>query len=108
MASFQGAPADASTKSELQKLVHPLLTAIDEEKTYPQDLFQASVCLGWIHWAIDEPGMANSRLPRHFENVIASLTKGEKVFEGWGKVCMAKGIYIKGEHLPSNRAQSVN
>ena len=74
--SYQGAPANSSTASALAQLVPPLVAAVDNEDSYPQDVLQATVCLGWIHWVLDEPGLAHTRLPRAFDNVIASLSRG--------------------------------
>jgi tetratricopeptide (TPR) repeat protein len=73
-----------------------LLEAIEKEKTYVEDEFQASVCLGWIHWQLGEPSLAASRLPRNIEHDFAQLDGTNKESVEWTKVCALKASYIKG------------
>lgn len=73
-----------------------MLEAIEKEKTYVEDEFQAQVCLGWIHWQLGEPSLAASRLPRNVEQDFAQLDGTSKESAEWTKVCALKASYIKG------------
>ena len=61
-----------------------------------QDAFQANTCLGWLHFVLDEPGLAVARLPKNFAGTISSLSSGENKLGGWTQVCFIKGVYLKG------------
>ncbi|KAF2262074.1 hypothetical protein CC78DRAFT_326436 [Lojkania enalia] len=87
----------ASTASSgLSKVIPALLTAIDEEGDYVQDAFQAAVCLGWLHYVLDEPGLAVARLPKDFTAVASKISEKESALSGWSRVCIVKGVFIKG------------
>jgi len=73
-----------------------LLEAIENERTYVEDEFQAQVCLGWIHWQLGEPSLAASRLPRSVEHDFAQLDGTSKESAQWTRVCALKASYIKG------------
>lgn len=83
----------------LKHLAAPLSEAIEEERSFVEDEFQAQVCLGWIFWVSRDPGLACSHLPRSIEQDFAQLdgTVGESA--GWTKVCALKASYIKGTSL---------
>lgn len=98
------APAPARDNS-LSEFIPQLLSAIDEEKDFPEDAIQAQVCLGWIHWALSEPGLAASRLPKDFAQVLRPLLSSGGLSE-WTEICIAKGVYFKGT-TPSDLGPAV-
>jgi hypothetical protein len=69
---------------------------IDNNDGSPQELLQAQVCLGWIHWVLNEPGLSAARLPKDFTATIDSLASGGEQPTPWTEVCIVKGCYIKG------------
>jgi hypothetical protein len=73
-----------------------LLTAIEEERDHVQDAFQATVCLGWLHYVLEEPGLAVARLPKDFPSVVSDLTSQGEPLSGWSRVCVVKGAFLKG------------
>ncbi|EED18194.1 filamentation protein (Rhf1), putative [Talaromyces stipitatus ATCC 10500] len=82
--------------TNLSELIPELIAAIEAADGTPQDIFQAQVCLGWIHWTLSEPGLAVVRLPKEFDDTtIASLSEGERGLTKWTEVCIVKAGYIK-------------
>jgi hypothetical protein len=81
----------------LPQLIPSLLTAADNEKAFHEDAFQARVCLGWLHWTINEPSLAVSRLPAAFAQVFDRLTREGATLTRWTHVCIVKGAYIRGQ-----------
>lgn len=73
-----------------------MLEAIEKERTYVEDEFQAAVCLGWVHWQLGEPALAASRLPRSIEQEFSQLDGTRKDSAEWTRVCALKASYIKG------------
>jgi hypothetical protein len=59
-------------------------------------LFQAQVCLGWVHYTLNEPGLAAARLPKDFGDELNTLVSAGEELTSWTKVCLVKGCYIKG------------
>ncbi|KAF2275185.1 filamentation protein-like protein [Westerdykella ornata] len=87
----------ASTSSTgLSQIIPSLLTAIDEEVDHAQDAFQATVCLGWLHYVLEEPGLAVVRLPKDFTTAAAKLSSEDGSLSGWSRVCVVKGAFLKG------------
>lgn len=94
--------AASTSTSGLSQLIPPLLTAIEEEvnnSNRTQDAFQAAVCLGWLHYVLEEPGLAVARLPKDFGADVAMFANSEGSFSGWSRVCAVKGSYLKGSAL---------
>lgn len=91
-------PSTASSvqSSTIAKFIPRLLDAIDNERTYVEDEFQARVCLGWLHWHLGEPALAAGRLPKNIGQEFAQLDGTNKESVGWTKVCALKAAYIKG------------
>lgn len=89
-----------TASSGLSQLIPPLLTAIENENTFPEDAFQAQVCLGWLHWVLAEPGLAISRLPANFGLSIEGLSGQATTLAGWTQVCLVKGAYVRGQIPP--------
>ncbi|RHZ62335.1 hypothetical protein CDV55_103103 [Aspergillus turcosus] len=87
------AQSSSSSSSSLPELIPPLLSTIDNKDGSPEEIFQAQVCLGWLHWSLSEPGLAAAHLPRDFGDVADNL--GENI-SPWTEVCLVKGCYMKG------------
>lgn len=92
----QASTGDASLTPSLVELIPALLMTIENSDGSPQELLQAQVCLGWIHWVLNEPGLAAARLPRDFAATVDSLAGGGEEPTTWTEVCLVKGCYIKG------------
>ncbi|PGH23392.1 hypothetical protein AJ80_02502 [Polytolypa hystricis UAMH7299] len=94
-------PGTASTPtangdSRLSGLIPTLLSVIEDEGELTQDTFQTQVCLGWLHWALSEPALASSRLPKDFQVTLETLLDNGEVLSPWTEVCLVKGAYLKG------------
>lgn len=99
--STQRPPTAASTASNsLSQGIPSLLTAIEQEGSQGQDAFQATVCLGWLHYVLEEPGLAVARLPKDFGAIATQLSSDTKTLAGWTRVCLVKGTYLKGQLKP--------
>ncbi|KAI9700308.1 MAG: hypothetical protein M1836_002323 [Candelina mexicana] len=96
-------PSSTSSAS-LPQLIPPLLTAFEAERDTPQDAFQARICLGEIHFLLEEPALAVSRLPKDFGEVLNDLNKAGSILAGWTQVCAFKGAYLRGVSLAKNGA----
>lgn len=88
--------ASESASSPLRKLIPPLLQAIDEGGEYPEDTFQANVCLGWLHWVLREPNLAAARLPKDIGAALLDFNATGTHSPLWIQVCGVKAAYIKG------------
>ncbi|SPO04477.1 uncharacterized protein DNG_07162 [Cephalotrichum gorgonifer] len=83
-------PSDLAISNPLQQL----LDAIDNEDKFPEDRFQASVCAGWLHWAMTDYTAAISCLPSNLDETYAELEGAENVSD-WTNVCALKAAYLK-------------
>ncbi|KAJ4984007.1 filamentation protein [Stagonosporopsis vannaccii] len=88
--------AASTASSGLSQTVPTLRGAIEEESDLSQDGFQATVCLGWLHYALDEPELAVSRLPDSLDTIAARLSGQPGSLTGWSKVSVVKGTFLKG------------
>ncbi|KKZ66162.1 hypothetical protein EMCG_01139 [[Emmonsia] crescens] len=88
--------SSGSTETKLHDLIPGLLSVMEEEGNPPQDVFQAQVCLGWLHWTLSEPALASSRLPKDFDLTLHTLSGDHQVLSPWTEVCIIKGGYMKG------------
>jgi hypothetical protein len=88
--------ASAPSTPNLPELIPALLTTIENNDGTPEDIVQAQVCLGWIHWALSEPALAAGRLPKDFAATVDEMAAGGQVPSAWTEVCLVKGCYIKG------------
>lgn len=86
----------SSSASPISKYIPLLLDAIEKDKTFVEDEFQARVCLGWIHWQQGEAQLAFSSLPKDIEQEFSQLDGTNKESAQWTKVCALKATYIKG------------
>ena len=87
--------SSANTTSDLSSQISPLITAVENETSFPEDALEGQVCLGWLHWTIGEPGLALSRIP-DVDRVTERLTTAGRTLSGWTHVCIVKGAYIRG------------
>ncbi|KAI9892326.1 MAG: hypothetical protein M1814_001526 [Vezdaea aestivalis] len=94
-------PSRPNTPSStgLAGLIPSLLEAIEDEDEHEEDALQAQVCLAWVHWMLNEPGLASTRLPREFVQRIGRREGGVGNASHWTKVCAIKAIFIKGASL---------
>lgn len=88
--------ASSASAPNLAELIPALLITIENNDGAPQEIVQAQVCLGWIHWALGEPALAAARLPKDFKATIDGLSRDVKGVSPWTEVCLVKGAYIKG------------
>ena len=89
--------AASSASAGLSNIIPPLLTAIDEEGDHVQDAFQATICLGWLHYVLEEHGLAIARLPKDLSAFAKKMSSTNDVsLSAWSKVCIVKGAYLKG------------
>ncbi|KAL8947584.1 MAG: hypothetical protein Q9222_006152 [Ikaeria aurantiellina] len=86
-----------STSTELSRLVPGLLFASQATTAHREDVFQAQVCLGWIHSILNEPVVALQRVPINISEVYKSLSQTGSTVTGWTSVCAVKGACIRGE-----------
>lgn len=84
------------TPSNLWELIPSLLSTVDKAGNSEQAALQAQVCLGWVHWTLNEPGLAATRLPKDFAATVDSLSTSKESLSPWTEVCLVKGCYIKG------------
>lgn len=86
------------SNSELSRLIAPLISMRKQSTKYPEDDFQAQICLAWIYWAqADYVSAAEHSL---------SSTEQDFLLEGsgngsanWTRICIIKGAYIRGSSL---------
>ncbi|PLB43165.1 filamentation protein [Aspergillus steynii IBT 23096] len=108
--SQKGPPtARPSSSSSLPELIPSLLSTVERGSESKEDTFQAQVCLGWVHWTLNEPGLAVARLPRDFGETIDDLTTGEHI-SPWTEVCIVKSCYLKGasQHMISSATEAID
>ncbi|KAK0646618.1 hypothetical protein B0T16DRAFT_391018 [Cercophora newfieldiana] len=84
----------SETSTDLPKL-H---AAIQNEQAFPEDRFQAKVCVGWVHWVLKEYDLALAGLPRNFHEEYTQLENLEGLSE-WTKVCALKAAYLRANCL---------
>ncbi|KAI1812144.1 hypothetical protein GGS20DRAFT_591993 [Poronia punctata] len=95
-------PSTASiTELDTEHLVPKLLEAIGGEQTYPEDKFQAQVCLGWVHWTVGEYETASRHLPASEAKERLPLNRPDGVSE-WTRVCAIKATYLQAYCLSRN------
>ncbi len=91
--------AASNASSGLSSVVPSLLSAIEEGEDGGQEAFQATVCLGWLHYILEEPALAVGRLPNDFGAAATHLSASAMALSGWTRVCLVKGTYVKGMAL---------
>jgi hypothetical protein len=104
--SNQRPSTTASTASHgLSQIVPTLLTTIEGEGDSSQDAFQAHVCLGWLHYVLEEPSLAVAHLPKDFQAAMASMAEGGTTLSAWSRVCVVKGTYLRGTTTTAPRTR---
>ncbi|KAB8237655.1 putative filamentation protein (Rhf1) [Aspergillus alliaceus] len=100
----------SSSSSALPELISHLLSTVEKADGPPQDIFQAQVCLGWVHWTLNEPGLAAVRLPNDFDETLRRILGSGEELSPWTKVCFAKACYLKGaaHHRVSGSADALD
>ncbi|KAF1933537.1 TPR-like protein [Didymella exigua CBS 183.55] len=88
--------AASTASSGFSQTAPTLLSAIEGEDDLSQEAFQASVCLGWLHYVLDEHELAVSRLPDSLDKIAARISGQAASLTGWSKVCVVKGTFLKG------------
>ncbi|KAI1918680.1 hypothetical protein LOZ12_002421 [Ophidiomyces ophidiicola] len=78
-------PPDSANGSPLLDLIPTLLSVIgdDEEGDITQDIFQARVCLSWLHWELLEPALAVSCLPKDLGAAVHLLSGNGQPLSPW-------------------------
>ncbi|KAL5114126.1 hypothetical protein ACEQ8H_008010 [Pleosporales sp. CAS-2024a] len=95
--SAQRPATAASTASHgLAQIIPTLLTVAEGEGPGSPDALQAHVCLGWLHYVLDEPGLAVAHLPRDPAADAASMAQRGVALGAWARVCVVKGTYLRG------------
>ncbi|KAI0127820.1 filamentation protein [Xylariales sp. AK1849] len=96
-------PSTAVSTKDLAvtNLLPKLLAAIENENSYPEDKYQAQVCVGWLHWAVGEYSLAAVRLPANLDQEHARYEQSKGVSE-WTRVCTLKAAYLKANCLSRN------
>lgn len=92
-------PKTTATQAAVKDLLErqpKLFAAIQEETQHPEDKFHAQVCLGWLHWVVEEYDVAATRLPT--DQSYTHLESLGPVLE-WTKVCALKAAYLKANCL---------
>lgn len=75
----------------------PLLqSAIDSAANDADDVLQARVCQGWIHWTLGEPTSVLSHLRREMLLEYVSRAQKGRLLSEWTRVCVIKGLFIIG------------
>ncbi|KAJ5628674.1 Tetratricopeptide-like helical [Penicillium lividum] len=87
---------ETTATPNLPELIPALLTTIENNDGTPQEILQAQVCLGWVHWTLNEPALAAARLPKDFAATVDALLSEGHDLSDWTEVCLVKGCYIKG------------
>ncbi|KOS18577.1 putative cargo-transport protein [Escovopsis weberi] len=82
-------PSATTRNLDITNRVPKLESVIESESSFPEDRYQAQVCLGWLHWVVGEYDRAMNRLP----------TGGPDETEGptteWTTVCTLKAAYLR-------------
>ncbi|PYH42029.1 putative filamentation protein (Rhf1) [Aspergillus saccharolyticus JOP 1030-1] len=88
-------PQSTSTSSSLQELLPSLLSTINRAEGSKQEVLQAQVCLGWVHWTLNELTLATSRFPDNFTETVHDLESAGEELSPWTQVCLVKACYLK-------------
>ncbi|KAK3990658.1 hypothetical protein QBC44DRAFT_325082 [Cladorrhinum sp. PSN332] len=99
--SSSGPDTSDAAASSLEAATHlpTLLALIETETLHPEDLYQARVCVGWLHWVLREYSLAFERLPRTFEAEYPDPADEADNLSEWTKVCALKAAYLRANCL---------
>lgn len=91
-APTQNANLDVSRQIPLLQSEH------DAESVYPEDKFQAQVCIGWMQWVVAEYDAALGSLPASLDVNVTGIEPTNTASE-WTTVCMLRAAYLKANCL---------
>ncbi|KAL8825584.1 MAG: hypothetical protein Q9170_007740 [Blastenia crenularia] len=87
----------ATASTGLSQII-PRLRSLSQEATAdPEDVFQARVCLGWLHWTLNEAELALEAIPKNPSQAYNELDQGGARTSGWSSVCAVKGACLRGD-----------
>ena len=86
-----------SANADVSRLKASVLAAVENENDFPNDAFEAKVCLAWLDWAVGDTNHALSRIHADLGSMRERLIKDNKTLSGWTQVCIVKGAYIQGQ-----------
>lgn len=90
--------------SDLPDFIPSLLSSINSD-TYSSDGYEAQACLAWIHWLLEEPGLAISRAPTGSPPSAEPGRQSETSSSEWTKICGVRSAYIKAASLEATGQQ---
>ncbi|KAI4120678.1 MAG: hypothetical protein LQ338_006842 [Usnochroma carphineum] len=74
---------EATGSTALSQPVERLTSVLREAVHHPEDAFQARICLGSLHWALNEPALALQTIPEDVREAYQELNRGEGIEFGW-------------------------
>ncbi len=80
----------------LSHLLPDLHSVIENNEAPSEDIYQAKVCLGWLHWILGQPSLALTTLPTTLPNVMDPAAEKQGKLSRWTHVCMIKCACIRG------------
>ena len=89
-------PATSASATGLSQAIPLLQAAIEKENDFPEDAFQAKVCLAWLHRTVGDQGLALSCLPPALDQASERLKQEGGISAKWTYVCIIKGAYVRG------------
>lgn len=88
---------EAIGSTALEQAVPRLTSALQEPVAYPEDVFQARICLASVHWTLSNPALTLQNIPEDVYEAYRNVTKGNREGIGWSSICAIKGAYIRGQ-----------
>ena len=92
-------PSSSNGPTDLSRIATSLGAAAADEKSYPEDAFQARICLAWLYWTLNEPTTALQQLPVSLPQDYKNLSPSGANVMSWTYVCLVKGAYLKGQKI---------
>ncbi|KAK3692925.1 hypothetical protein B0T22DRAFT_419911 [Podospora appendiculata] len=93
--------AESALGLEVASRIPNLLVAIESERQFPEEGFQAKVSIGWVHWVLKEYSLALERLPGNFDQEYPLYENLDALSE-WTKVCALKSSYLRANCMARN------
>lgn len=87
---------------DLSTQIPKLQNERDAESVYPEDKFQAQVCIGWMQWVVAEYDAALGSLPASLDVQVTGIESTSTASE-WTTVCILKAAYLKANCLTRAR-----
>lgn len=95
--SQRPATLSSSATTELSQTIPLLASAIDREKIFHEDVFQAKICSAWVHWTIGQSADALAKTPPGLDQTTEHLAREGGITAKWTHVCIIKGTYLRGK-----------